>query len=146
MAEALKDKIIGTWKLVSWVFNDENGKEVHYLGKDATGLLMYDQYGYMNAQLMKGQRTKFASDSINGGTLEETNQAFNSYLAYFGTYREENPGEVVHTVLGSLFPNWIGNKETRYGRITGNTLILHTPPIHAFGREIVFYITWERID
>jgi hypothetical protein len=144
MAEALKDKIVGTWKLVSWVFHNEKNEEVHYLGEGATGILMYDKHGYMNAQLMKGNRKKFQSDSINGGSFEETNAAFNSYLAYFGTYVEEEPGAVVHTVEGSLFPNWLGNKETRYGKITGNTLVLHTPPIPAFGREIVFYITWKR--
>lgn len=145
MAEALKDKIVGTWKLKSWVFHNEKGEEVHYLGPDATGILMYDKHGYMNAQLMKGNRQKFASDSINGGTLEETNSAFLSYLAYFGTYKEERPGEIIHTVEGSLFPNWLGNKETRFGKIDGNILTLHTPPIPASGREIVFYITWERV-
>jgi len=144
MNQPLKEQIIGTWKLVSWVFENENGETIHYLGADASGILMYDKNGYMNAQLMKGNRKPFESSSINGSTPEEAHQAFNSYLAYFGRYYEENPGEVVHIVEGSLFPNWMGNKEIRYGRIDGDLLILHTPPIPAHGREIVFYITWKR--
>lgn len=142
--KSIKEEIIGTWKLVSWVYHDESGKTIDYLGKNAVGILMYDRNGYMNAQLMKADRAAFASDSISGGTPDEALGAFNSYLAYFGKYEEGEPGEVIHTVEGSLFPNWMGNKEIRYGKIAGNVLTLHTPPIPAQGREIVFYITWER--
>lgn len=145
MKESLKEKIIGTWKLVSWTYENEHGETVHYLGKDATGILMYDRNGYMNAQLMRASRPKFASGSISGSTPEEAHAAFNSYLAYFGKYYEAEPGEIVHVVEGSLFPNWLGNNESRFGELHGNRLILHTPPIPAAGREIVFYITWERV-
>lgn len=145
MQESIKDKIIGTWKLVSWVYENEKGETVHYLGEGATGILMYDKHGYMNAQLMKADRVPFASDSISAGTPEETHGAFHSYLAYFGTYYEDEPGAMVHIVEGSLFPNWLGHKEVRYGKIEGDRLVLNTPPIPAQGREIVFYITWERV-
>jgi hypothetical protein len=141
---SLKQEIVGTWKLVSWTYKNEKGEEVDYFGKDSTGILTYDEHGYMNAQLMKSGRSQFSSDSINGGTPDEALAAFNSYLAYFGKYYEQSPGEMVHIVEGSLFPNWIGNKEVRYGKIEGNKLILSTPPIHAQGSEIVFYITWKR--
>lgn len=140
----IKEQIIGTWKLVSWTYKNEKGEEVHYFGKNSTGILMYDKHGYMNAQLMKENRAPFASDSINGGSPDETYGAFHTYLAYFGKYYEENPGEMTHIVEGSLFPNWVGNKEIRYGKIEGNKLILSTPPIPAGGAEIVFHITWER--
>jgi hypothetical protein len=144
MNQSLKEQIVGTWKLVSWVFENEHGETVHYLGPNASGILMYDTSGYMNAQLMKADRALFASPSINGSTPEEAHRAFNSYLAYFGRYYEDKPGEVVHIVEGSLFPNWMGHKEVRYGRIEGDLLILSTPPIAAYGRDIVFYITWRR--
>jgi hypothetical protein len=140
----IKEQIIGTWKLISWTYKNEKGEEVHYFGKNSTGILMYDEHGYMNAQLMKENRAAFASDSINGGSPEETYGAFHSYLAYFGKYYEEKPGEMTHIVEGSLFPNWVGNKEIRYGKIEGNRLVLSTPPIQAGESEIIFYITWER--
>ncbi len=38
----------------------------------------------------------------------------------------------------------MNHKEVRYGRIDGDLLILSTPPIAAYGRDIVFYITWRR--
>lgn len=140
----LKDQIIGTWKLVSWTFKNEKGETIHYLGENATGILMYDAHGYMNAQLMKGNRPAFASESINGATPNEALGAFNSYLAYFGKYYEKGPGEMVHTVEGSLFPNWVGHQEVRYGKIEGDRLVLSTPPIPTGGTEIIFHIVWQR--
>jgi hypothetical protein len=145
MKESIREKIVGTWKLVSWVYYNETGEPVHYFGEHATGILMYDKNGFMNAQLMKAQRVPFKSDSISGGTAIETHNAFHSYLAYFGRYYEDNPGEVVHIVEGSLFPNWIGNKEVRYGKIQDDLLILNTPPISVNDQKIVFCITWHRI-
>jgi hypothetical protein len=146
MKDFIKEKIVGTWSLVSWVYTDEAGKTIHYFGEHATGILMYDKNGYMNAQLMKADRPSFASDAISGGTSIETQNAFNTYLAYFGKYYENTPGEIVHIVEGSLFPNWLGNKEVRYGRIEQDLLILSTPPIDAQDRKITFYITWRRIQ
>lgn len=142
---SLAKDIIGTWKLVSWTYKNEKGEDVHYFGKNSSGILMYDENGYMNAQLMKEGRTPFVSDSINGGTADETYGAFHSYLAYYGKYYEDKPGEMVHIVEGSLFPNWVGNREVRYGKIEDDRLVLSTPPIHAGGTEIIFYITWRRI-
>jgi len=143
--KSLKQDIVGTWKLVSWVYRNEIGEEVDYFEKNSTGILMYDENGYMNAQLMKPERSSFASDSINGGTLDEAYGAFHSYLAYFGKYYEENPGTIIHQVEGSMFPNWIGNRQVRYGKIEGDKLIISTPPILAQGRETIFYITWQRV-
>lgn len=145
MKQSIRETIVGTWKLISWVYEDDRGETIHYFGENATGILMYDKGGYMNAQLMKSGRKPFTTDSISGGTPGETYDAFNSYLAYFGTYHEENPGEIVHHVEGSLFPNWLGNKEVRYGRIENDRLILSTPPIQAGEKKITFYITWQRI-
>jgi hypothetical protein len=145
MAEFIKEKIIGTWKLVSWTYKNGKGEIIHYFGKDATGILMYDKRGYMNAQLMKAERNLFASASISAGTAPESHEAFHSYLAYYGRYYELNPGEIVHEVEGSLFPNWVGNKQIRYGKVQGDLLILNTPPVPALGTDIVFTVTWLRI-
>lgn len=144
-SESVKNKIVGTWKLVRWVYHDQKGNEVHYFGEDATGILMYDAHGYMNAQLMKSNRNKFNSSSINGGTCEETKEAFDSYIAYFGKYDEVSPGEIIHRVEGSLFPNWHEDNQVRYAKLEGDYLILSTLPMHINGSDIVFHVTWERL-
>jgi hypothetical protein len=144
MNDSIKDKIVGTWKLVSWIFRNEKNEPVNFFGDNPSGILMYDRSGYMNAQLMKPGRSNFVSESLSEGTLQEIQQAYLSYAAYWGKYYEKTPGEIIHIVEGSLFPNWIGHEEIRYGKFDGEHLILSTPPIKAQGKEIVFHVTWKR--
>ncbi len=142
MQEFIKDKIIGTWKLVSWKYTDENNLALDFFGEKPSGILMYDANGNMNAQLMKGDRSNFISESLTGGTDDEVKQAYLSYAAYYGKYYEKSPGEIIHIVEGSFFPNWVGHQEIRYGKIKDEYLTLCTPPILAQGKEIVFTVIW----
>ena len=145
MREFLKDKILGTWKLISWQYMNEHQEMVDFFGTTPSGILMYDRSGYMNAQITKGGRQNFQSESLTGGTEREVMHAFHSYAAYYGRYYEHIPGEIVHVVEGSLFPNWVGHEEVRYGELQGGHLILSTPPIRTHDKEIKFIVTWERV-
>jgi hypothetical protein len=137
--------IIGTWKLVSWVYVDEALNEVDFFGKNPIGILMYDASGYMNAQLMQRPRANFGSQSMYGGTESEVAAAYNTYAAYYGQYYENSPGELVHVVEGSLFPNWVGQNEVRYAKIEEGHLYLSTPPVQVDNKTVVFKVKWERI-
>lgn len=146
MKESVIKKIIGTWKFVSWIYKDQNGETVHYFGKDAKGILMYDESGYMNAQITRGDRSNFAAKSLGEGSSHEIDAAYKSYAAYYGQFYERSPGEMRHIVEGSLFPNWTGHEEIRYAEMPDNdTLILSAPPIKVNWGEIVFYVTWKRV-
>lgn len=139
------DKIIGTWKLISWVYFNDEGQPIHYLGENVTGILMYDKNGNMNAQLTKMERLPFSSVSLNDGSPEDARAALSDYVAYYGKYYENSPGELVHVVEGSLLPNWIGSKQVRYGRLKNDQLILSTPPIPSKDGELVFHLTWRKM-
>ncbi|PTB95295.1 hypothetical protein C9994_11450 [Marivirga lumbricoides] len=142
--QSIKEQIIGTWKFVSWVYTNEKNETVHYFEEGSEGVLMYDEAGNMNAQIMRPGRITFKSGAIAGGTKEETKEAFDSYLAYFGKYYETEPGKIIHKVEGALFPNWLGNEQIRYGEIVDDKLIIKTQPISAPYGEIVFTVTWKR--
>jgi len=144
MQKYIKDDIIGSWKLVSWKYTNEQGEAIDFFGENPQGILTYDPCGYMNAQLMRSGRDNFKSESLTSGTAEEIQSAYFSYAAYYGRYWEKSPGEIIHEVEGSLFPNWIGHDEIRYGKIEGEYLVLSTPPIDAQGKKIVFNVTWKR--
>ena len=135
MNKSVKDKIIGTWKLVSWKYLDGDKEPADFFGENPKGILTYDTSGYMNAQLMKSGRSNFNAESLTGGTTEEIKNAYLSYAAYWGKYHERTPGELVHQVEGSLFPNWVGHDEIRYAQVDGDTLVLSIPP---------FRVTWQR--
>lgn len=139
------NKIVGAWKLHKWIYEDEAGNEVRFFGEAPEGLLIYHESGYMSVQIARENRQKFKSDALDGGTQEEQAQAFGTFLSYYGSYVEAEPATFVHTVEGTLFPNWLGNKETRYGQIEGDLLVLSTPPIKVGGGQITFKITWKRV-
>jgi len=141
----IREQLIGTWQLLSWEYTNERGEIINYFGEDPSGILMYDVHGNMNAQLTRANRKLFQSPAINGGTAEETFGAFHSYIAYFGTYSEQAPGEVVHHVKGSLFPNWVSRNELRYATIEDDVLTLNTPPVPVSGGVIVFTLRWKKV-
>ena len=140
-----RDLFIGTWKLVAAEYRgDDEG--VHYLlGTHPIGQIMYDERGYMSAQLMDADRPAFASNDWLKGSPAEVAAAFKGHRAYFGTYDvDEKAGAVTHHVQGSSFPNWIGTDNVRYYEFAGDRLILRTVPMLMGGRHVIGRLVWER--
>ena len=72
-------------------------------------------------------------------------QAFEGYLAYFGTYTgDDGAGVVVHHVEGATFPNLIGTDQRRTFALSGDRLTLSTPPLVRAGRRSTYVLVWER--
>ena len=83
----LREKIVGAWRLVSYVEQDDRGGPVTFpLGRDAVGLIMYTPDGYMSAQLMRSGRHGYDEPDIDGGTVQQAAAAAEGYLAYSGPY------------------------------------------------------------
>jgi hypothetical protein len=143
--EYLSQKIVGTWKLVSWTYVDAKGHTEDFFGKESSGILMYDNYGYMNAQLMRLPRKTMSAQRLFEGSDEEIREAYQTYAAYYGRYEERRPGEFIHVVEGSLFPNWTGKEEVRFAKIDGEFLTLSAPPVTVNGEEVTFNVLWRKV-
>jgi len=146
MTDKLRDKLIGAWKLVSFVEEPLNGSPPNYpMGERPTGIIMYTADGYMSAQLMRANPGHFASDWFKA-TSEEYARVASAYFAYAGPFVvDEESSTVTHFVLVSLFPNWIGQKQQRIARIEGDALHLSTAsPIQSGGRPVNAYLEWRR--
>ncbi|MCG8308937.1 MAG: lipocalin-like domain-containing protein [Cytophagales bacterium] len=143
--EKIGKRILGAWKLVSWVFINESGEEVKFFGQQPKGILIYHDSGYMSVQIAREERQDFASQGIDAGTKEEMAEAFKTYLSYYGRYEEAEPGVFVHSVEGTLFPNWLKHKETRIAELQEDVLMLSTPPTPTSTGNVVFKITWKKI-
>ncbi len=145
MPPSVRDKFVGTWKLVSCEFRRPDGNVTLPYGPDAAGMLMYDAAGHMAVQFMGDDRPLFASGDIQKGTPEETKAAFDSMVAYFGTYEvDESEGLVTHHLEGSWFPNWVGIDQKRFFELAGNRLTLKSPPLLAAGATVTALLIWER--
>ena len=147
MVEKLRDKLIGAWTLVSYVEKPVNGSAPnHPMGKRPMGIIMYTPDGYMSAQLMRPDRSPFASGDWFKATPEEYGREASSYFAYSGPFDvDEEKETVTHSVFVSVFANWIGQTQQRAIKIEADTLYLSTAsPIQSGGKMVNAYLQWQR--
>jgi hypothetical protein len=122
---SIRERLIGTWTLLSWDTRDRDGIVSYPLGPDAVGQLSYDDTGRMSAQLMRRNQQPFSSRDWRQATPEEKAQAWGNYFGYFGQYEvDEAASAVVHHIEGSWFANLVGASEVRHYRFEGERLIL----------------------
>ena len=136
-APTAQDRLVGTWKLVSFEDRRPTGEVTHPHGRDPLGVIMYDGAGHMAAQIMNHGRPDFADR--RQPTPEEKKAAYETYIAYFGSYTvNESEGTVTHHVEGGLSPNMVGSDLKRSFEFSGDRLILK--PVGQTG-----VLTWERV-
>ena len=140
-----KDQLAGTWTLVSCEGEWSDGRVTHPYGPDPAGLLVYTGDGHFSGQIQGQDRPLFESGNLLRGKAEEIKAAFEGYVAYYGTYEvDESAGKLTHHVQGSLFPNWIGDDQTRLFSFADGKLILTTLPFVGKRAQITLTLVWER--
>jgi len=140
MTRALKERLIGTWRLVSYETMEQDGRRGRPYG-DAVGRLEYDDRGNMAGQVMRPNRARV---EIGDGAAQQARAAYLGYIAYFGTYEVADDQEhVVHHVEGALNPAWIGGDQVRTLKFDGERLVL-TADVVKSGETVTHVLTWER--
>ena len=143
----VKNRFLGTWKLVSYEFLGPGGEASYPFGREVQGILHYDSNRNMAAQLMREGRGSFASGDQFGGTAEEIKEAFEGHFAYFGRYEiNQSEGTVTHHIEGSSLPNWVGIDQVRSYEFSENRLILRTTPGRIDDSERSGKFVWEKIS
>ena len=137
--------LVGGWRLRSWVSIADDGSETLPMGESPHGLVVYTADGTVIGIMGTGDRPRFATDDVTGGTIEERARAFATFIAYGGSY-EVDGDTVTHCVETSLFPNWIGTTQRRRWQldVTGRGLTLTSPSLMLGGATRVQRLTWER--
>jgi hypothetical protein len=134
-ASEVAKRFVGTWRLVSMV--NAKGEKDPLRGANPRGLIMYDAYGNMAAQIMPDrERPKF---EVNKATPEEAQAALLGYIAYFGTYSVDPVAKtVIHHREGNINPGAMGDFVRRYEFVGDDKLILR--PLENDNQ-----LTWERV-
>lgn len=141
-----KNKFVGAWKLISFEFRGSDGAVRYPIGQNPAGMIMYDAKGNMSGHVMRRDRPAFASEDPLQGSAEEVRAAFEGYMAYCGTYDvDDEKGTIVHILDSSLFPNWVGTRQTRFFEFSENRLRLTTPPLTLGGHQQIVHALWERL-
>jgi len=135
-AAATKRRLVGNWKLVKYEIFDPSGSSRP--AAFDVGRLMYDEHGEMAAHLMRSGRPREAATTETARAA-----AYQAYLAYFGPFTIDPDQQiVVHHVVGSSRPDWIGSEQVRYyGFPADNTLTLSLKS----GDRVTQTLTWERV-
>jgi hypothetical protein len=140
-----RQDILGPWQLISMEATSHEGGVFYPFGETPSGMIMYDSSGYMSYTAMRAGRPKSVSGDLYGGTPEEMKAAFEGFDAYCGTYElvlEE--GVVTHRIETCRFPNWEGSDQVRFFQLSGNRLIIDTPPFQFRDTEWVVHVIFER--
>lgn len=126
----MKARLIGSWRLVSYVTTDATGRTGKPYG-DAVGRINYDANGNMAGQVMRPDRAG-------------VEKSYLGYIAYFGTYEVAADGRsVVHHVEGALNPAWVGGDQVRGLRFDGERLVL-SADVRKHDSLVTHVLTWER--
>jgi len=140
----MKDKLIGTWRLIDVVTEDAaTGEKTSAWGPDPEGFINYAPDGRMMVINIRSDRAKPAGAVP---TPQEAADLFKSMLAYAGTYTVEG-NVITHRIEISWNEAWTGTHQERIATLDGNRVHLSTRPTPdlASGRMSVRTMTWEKL-
>ena len=143
----VRDRILGSWRMIDWKILKGEKSLPPPLGPadQCGGLLIYSPDGMMSAFLSAKSRPRFKDNSLDGGTPEEKLRAFESVIAYTGSFAvDEATATVTHDVKYATLPNFVSQKLPRICVFDGDTLKLDTPPMQFGGESLASYILWQR--
>jgi hypothetical protein len=135
-----REKIIGTWRLVSVLYEDQQTKERWPVyGEHPKGYQIATPEGRWLALVTAEGRKPPQTD-------EDRANALRTMIAYAGKYRIED-GKVITKVEAAWNESWVGGEQTRFIRFEGDKLFIESPPQphpNLNGRLVRIIVTWER--
>ncbi|MDB5600663.1 MAG: hypothetical protein JWN71_2707 [Xanthobacteraceae bacterium] len=137
------DKIVGTWKLVSVMYEDAATKEkTPVLGAHPRGYQIATAKGRWLA-LVTGEGRPVPK------TDEERAQALRTMISYTGGYRVED-GKVITKVEAAWNEAWVGGEQIRFIRFEGEDLLhIESPPMphpNVNNKTVKVIVSWQRDD
>jgi hypothetical protein len=139
---SLKERLVGTWTLLSWEQKKGDGTKVERYGTSPKGIAIFDAGGRFIITVMRSDRAKYASNALWQGTPEENKETADGTITYFGTYSvSEADSSIAIHVEGSSYPNWNGTDQKRFVSIAGELLTLTVRPPAG---DTVTDVIWAR--
>ena len=139
---ALRKQIVGTWALVSVVYEDTATKErTPIYGEHPKGIQIATAAGRWFALMT-------AEGRMIPKTDEDRAQALKSMIAYTGRYRVEG-GKVITKVEAAWNEAWVGGEQVRHIRFEGNKLFIESPPMphpNINDKTVRVIVVWQRVE
>jgi len=136
-----KDRIVGTWKLVSVMYEDAQTKEkTSVLGEHPRGYQIATPEGRWLALVTADGRPVPKTD-------EDRAKALRSMIAYSGRYRVEGD-KVITKVEVAWNEAWVGGEQVRFLRFEGDDVLhIESPPMphpNVNDKVVRVIVTWAR--
>jgi len=136
----LRQRIVGTWKLVSVVYEDQATKErTPIYGEHPKGIQIATPEGRWLALMTAENRSVPRTDA-------ERAQALKTMIAYTGRYRVE-AGKVITKVEAAWNEAWVDGEQVRAIRFDGDKLYIESPPMphpNMSDKVVRVIVEWER--
>jgi Lipocalin-like domain len=136
----LRQKIVGTWKLVSVVYEDQVTKErTPVLGEHPRGRQIATADGRWLALVTAENRAVPTNDA-------ERARALQTMISYTGRYRVED-GKVITKVEAAWNEAWVSGEQTRFIRFEGDRLFIESPPMphpNVNNKVVKVVVIWDR--
>jgi hypothetical protein len=135
------DRVVGTWRLVSVVYEDAQTKErTPVLGEHPRGYQIATPEGRWLALVTADGRPIPKSD-------EDRANALRTMIAYSGRYRVEGD-KVITKVEVAWNEAWVGGEQVRFLRFEGDDLLhIESPPMahpNVNNKVVRVIVTWQR--
>jgi Lipocalin-like domain len=139
-AESLKQQLVGTWTVVSFLNeNEKTGRktEVKVFGSNPKGYFMFDAGGHFAINLIRAGRPKFGYRDFP--TRSESKAALEGTITMFGDYKvNESEHSISLHIIGGSFPTWDDSRQKRFISINGDELTYKNPtPASGAGTAVV---------
>jgi Lipocalin-like domain len=135
-----KAAIVGTWKLVSVVYEDTQSKErTPVYGEHPKGIQIATPDGRWLALMTAEGRPVPKTDADRARALQ-------TMIAYTGRYRVED-GKVITKVEAAWNEAWVGGEQVRAIRFEGDRLFIESPPMphpNVNNKTVRVIVIWER--
>ena len=135
-----EDSVVGVWKLVSVMYEDQETKQMSPVLGDAPR-------GY---QIATADGRWLALVTANGRPVPKTDEerlaAFRSMISYSGRYRVEG-NKVTTKVEVAWNEAWVGGEQVRFLRFEGDKLHIESPPMphpNVNDKVVKVIVTWAR--
>ena len=135
-----KQQIVGVWKLVSVMYEDQDTKaRTPIMGDHPRGYQIATPDGRWLALATPAGRSVPATD-------EERAQAFRTMIGYSGRYRVE--GSTITTKVDVAWnESWVGGEQVRHIRFEGDQLFIESPPMphpNMYNKTVRVIVVWQR--
>lgn len=134
----------GTWYLLSWRQEYDDGRVVLPVGESPRGWITYAPDGLLSVLISAAERPPFTTGGQWDASVEERASAYSTFLAYGGTWALD-ADRLEHRVEISLYPGWVGVTQVRRPVLVDGVLTLSTRLEEGTTEARYAVLRWSRM-